>query len=55
MAAYKFYCEKSLDGAHGAEVDATATAEVLDAQMERYPASCGNTVDSIVKLIGEDS
>src|SRR6476469_1681103 len=27
--AYKFYCNKSLDGAHGAEVDAGATAEIL--------------------------
>ena len=36
-AAYKFYCQKTLDGAHSAEVDATATWEVLEAQMERYP------------------
>lgn len=28
-AAYKFYCNKSLDGAHSAEIDATATWEVL--------------------------
>ena len=28
-AAYKFYCNKVLDGAHSAEVDATATWEVL--------------------------
>ena len=36
-AAYKFYCNKTLDGAHGAEVDAAATAEILSAQLERYP------------------
>jgi DNA polymerase III subunit epsilon len=36
-AAYKFYCGKELEGAHGAEVDATATWEVLDAQIARYP------------------
>ena len=52
-AAYKFYCQKNLDGAHSAEVDATATWEVLEAQVERYP-QIGNTVESIVKFTGED-
>jgi DNA polymerase-3 subunit epsilon len=52
-AAYKFYCNKNLDGAHGAEVDATATHKILEAQLERYP-ELGTTVDSILKLIGED-
>ena len=52
-AAYKFYCQKTLEGAHGAEVDAAATAEILSAQVERYP-QLGTSVDSIVKAIGED-
>lgn len=52
-AAYKFYCNKTLEGAHSAEVDATATWEVLEAQIEKYP-QIGNTVDSIVKFTGED-
>ncbi len=52
-AAYKFYCQKSLDGAHSAEIDATATWEVLEAQVDRYP-QIGNTVESIVKFTGED-
>ena len=52
-AAYKFYCQKNLDGAHSAETDANATWEVLEAQVERYP-QIGNTVDSIVKFTGED-
>lgn len=52
-AAYKFYCNKALDGAHGAEVDAAATHEILEAQLERYPA-LGNNVDTILKTIGED-
>ena len=52
-AAYKFYCQKTLDGAHSAEIDATATWEVLEAQVARYP-QIGNTVDSIVKFTGED-
>lgn len=52
-AAYKFYCQKSLDGAHSAEVDATATWEILEAQVERYP-QIGNTVETVVKFTGED-
>jgi DNA polymerase III subunit epsilon len=52
-AAYKFYCQKILEGAHGAEADATATWEVLEAQIERYP-QIGDTVESIVKFTGED-
>ena len=52
-AAYKFYCDKSLNDAHSAEVDATATWEVLEAQVRRYP-QIGNTVEAIVKFTGED-
>ncbi len=52
-AAYKFYCNKNLEGAHSAEVDATATYEILVAQLSRYP-DLGTTVESILKLIGED-
>lgn len=35
-AAYKFYCGKDLSGAHRAEADVRATAEILWAQVERY-------------------
>ena len=35
-AAYKFYCNKIMENAHGAEVDILATIEVLEAQLERY-------------------
>lgn len=35
-AAYRFYCNKTLDGAHSAEVDASATYEILEAQIEKY-------------------
>ncbi len=52
-AAYRFYCNKTLEGAHGAEVDASATWEVLEAQVIRYP-QLGSDVDSILKCIGED-
>lgn len=35
-AAYKFYCNKDLEGAHGAEADTVACMEVLMGQVERY-------------------
>lgn len=52
-AAYKFYCSKILEGAHGAQADASATFEILCAQVERYP-EIGLTVDDICKFCGED-
>ncbi len=36
-AAYRFYCGKDLENAHSANADTMATAEVLMAQLERYP------------------
>lgn len=53
-AAYKFYCNKILDGAHSAEIDATATHEILIAQLQRYP-DLGTSIDSVLKLIGEET
>ncbi|RAV27710.1 3'-5' exonuclease [Sinomicrobium soli] len=35
-AAYKFYCDKTLENAHSAEADTTATYEVLKSQLDRY-------------------
>lgn len=35
-AAYKFYCNESLENAHSAEADTNATYEILKAQLERY-------------------
>ena len=35
-AAYRFYCQKELQGAHGALADVRATYEVLLAQIEKY-------------------
>ncbi|HTE10824.1 MAG TPA: 3'-5' exonuclease [Chitinophagaceae bacterium] len=52
-AAYKFYCQKDLEGAHSAEADARATMEILEAQVIRYP-QIGNTIDSIIKFTGEE-
>jgi DNA polymerase-3 subunit epsilon len=52
-AAYKFYCNKNLEGAHGAEVDASATWEILQAQIEKYP-QLGTSVETIITCIGDD-
>ncbi|MCO4821329.1 MAG: 3'-5' exonuclease [Flavobacteriaceae bacterium] len=35
-AAYKFYCDESLENAHSAEADTKATYEILKAQLDRY-------------------
>ncbi|MBL7699623.1 MAG: 3'-5' exonuclease [Chitinophagaceae bacterium] len=53
-AAYKFYCNATLENAHSAEADANATWEVLQSQVQRYP-QLGITVDSILKCIGEET
>jgi DNA polymerase-3 subunit epsilon len=53
-AAYKFYCNGTLENAHSAEADANATWEVLQSQIERYP-QLGLTIESILKCIGEEN
>ncbi len=53
-AAYKFYCEKELEDAHSAEADASATWEILQAQIIRYQ-HLGNTLDTILQFTGEES
>ncbi len=52
-AAYKFYCEKELIDAHSAEADASATWEILEAQLTRY-AHLGETLDTILQFTGEE-
>lgn len=49
VAAYKFYCEKDLEGAHSAEADITATYEVLEAQLDRYD-ELENDVDFLAEF-----
>ena len=46
-AAYKFYCNKSLENAHSAEADTMATYEVLKAQLDKYPDVLKNDVDML--------
>ncbi|MFV0366080.1 MAG: exonuclease domain-containing protein [Mangrovibacterium sp.] len=36
VAAYRFYCNEELEGAHGAMADTRATYEVLKSQLDRY-------------------
>ncbi|MBR3647223.1 MAG: 3'-5' exonuclease [Paludibacteraceae bacterium] len=45
-AAYKHYCGKDLEGAHGANADTEATREVLLAQLEKH-ADVPNTVEAL--------
>ena len=47
-AAYKFYCDKTLDNAHSAEADTIATYEVLKSQLDRYP-DLVNDVEALSK------
>lgn len=47
-AAYKFYCDKSLENAHSSEADTLATYEVLKSQLKRYP-DLENSVDFLSK------
>ena len=49
-AAYKFYCDKNLDGAHGAEADTNATFEVLKQQIQKY-----DVLENDMKFLSEFS
>jgi DNA polymerase III subunit epsilon len=50
-AAYKFYCNKMLDGAHNAEADTLATLEVLDAQVKLYESQ--SVTDALGNILGK--
>lgn len=52
-AAYKFYCGKELEGAHGARADIQATYEVLKAQLEKYTDLDGD-VESLSKFANQN-
>ncbi len=49
-AAYRFYCGKSLEDAHTAAADTTATYEVLKAQLERYGDKLENNIEFLSKF-----
>jgi DNA polymerase-3 subunit epsilon len=50
-AAYRFYLNKELENSHSAEADATASMEVLLAQLDRYNGQ--PVTDSLGKTLGE--
>lgn len=52
-AALRFYCGREHAGAHDALADVEATADVLLAQLERYPDRLKNTVDFLGELSGD--
>lgn len=49
-AAYRFYCGKTLVGAHSAEADTRATYEVLMAQLDRYPEELTNDMEALAEI-----
>ncbi len=49
-AAYQFYCNKELEGSHGAEADTKATFEVLKAQIAKY-----DDIENDTKFLAEFS
>jgi len=66
-AAYMFYCNKELEGAHGSKADTAAAYEVLKAQLDRYEdlendidklseySSFNNKVDFAGRIIIDDN
>ncbi len=52
-AALKFYCGREHEGAHDALADVEATADVLMAQLERYPEHLKGDVDFLGELSGD--
>ena len=48
-AAYKFFCDKTLENAHSAEADTLATYEILKSQLDRYP-NLENNLDFLSKF-----
>lgn len=53
-AAYKFYCDKDLEGAHDAKADTLATYEVLMAQLDKYP-ELNNDVEYLSKFTTQNN
>lgn len=54
-AAYKFYCGKELEGAHGAEADTLATLEVLEGQLDKYAGELQNDIAFLAEFSTRDT
>ena len=52
-AAYKFYCERTLENAHSAEADTIATWQIIKAQMEKY-TDLPEDIEALHNLTGQD-
>lgn len=53
-AAYRFYCNRDLEGAHSADADTRATFEVLMAQLERY-GDLPSDIDELAKFSSQNN
>ncbi|MBN8694645.1 MAG: 3'-5' exonuclease [Bacteroidetes bacterium] len=54
-AAYKFYCDKSIENAHSAEADIKATYEVFLAQLKKYEnTEVSDAKGNLVKPVKND-
>lgn len=53
VAAYKFYCNRSLENAHSALADTKATLEVLMSQLDRY-SELENDVDFLADFSNQN-
>ncbi len=49
-AAFRFYCQQDLEGAHSAEADTMATYEIIKAQVQRYQGM--DVMDNLGKKLG---
>lgn len=54
-AAYRFYCDKELDGAHSAEADTRATYHILLSQLDKYSKDLENSVEFLSEFTTRDN
>lgn len=52
-AAYRFYCDETLENAHSAEADTKATWEIIKAQVDKY-SDLPSTVDALHSFSGQN-
>jgi DNA polymerase-3 subunit epsilon len=53
-AAYKFYCQKTLENAHSAKADTEATWDIIQAQIEHYQ-DLENNIDFLHQFSGQSN